>query len=62
MRGDDMAHTDRRRPMTSIAVDEPRERPDEVIDQLAHGGEPVPMSRDGITVVQMAPTMAIWTR
>lgn len=41
--------------MTTITVDELRERLDEVIDKLAHGGEPLAVTRDGAVVAEMNP-------
>lgn len=42
--------------MTTITIDELRERLDEVIDQLAHGGEPVAVTRGGGAVAEINPT------
>ncbi len=42
--------------MTTITIDELRERLDEVIDQLAQGGEPVAVTRDGVAVAEINPS------
>lgn len=42
--------------MTTITVEELRERLDEVIDRLVEGGGAVAVTRDGIPVVEMNPT------
>lgn len=45
--------------MTTITIDELRERLDEVIDHLTHGGEPVAVTRDGIAVAEITPTATV---
>jgi len=48
--------------MTTITIDELRERLDEVIDKLAHGGEPLAVTRDGAVVAELSPNTGVTTQ
>jgi len=42
--------------MTTITIDELETRLREVVDRIARGGEPVSITRDGITVAEINPS------